>query len=61
MRVQSKVIDVIGPLGKMWSILDILRVEEEQGEELDLVEKTITLLGQVNVAMVCNRKRNILF
>ena len=54
-------IDVIGPLGKMWSILDILRVEEEQGEELDLVEKTITLLGQVNVAMACDRKQNILF
>ena len=47
-KIQSGVTDIMGPLAKVWSILDTVRMDDDSAEELDLyelldlVENTIT-------------------
>ena len=66
-KVQSRVIDVMGPLSKLWAILDNIRENEDLADDLDLfelldlVEKIITLLGQANVSLLHFRKINVLY
>ena len=66
-KTQNRVLDVMGPLGKLWTVLDTARLVEEDSRELDLfdclemVEKAITLLGQANTTINHNRRQNVLF
>ena len=65
-KTQHRLLDVTGPLSKLWSILEGVRLEETD-EELDLfdclslVEKVITLVGQTFITMNHNRQQNILY
>ena len=66
-RVQGRVVDVMGPLSKLWSILDSVRADEGAAGEidlfecLDLVEKAITILGQAKIKINYQRQENILY
>ena len=64
-KVQSRIIDVMGPLTKVWTVLDHIREDESADLDLfqclDLVEKTITLLGQANISVAYFRRLNILY
>ena len=63
-RVQNKLIDTMGPLGKLWQNLD--KVSQEGGGSLNvnkllsLVEQSVLVLGQANVLINYNRRTNIL-
>ena len=66
-KVQHRVLDVMGPISKLWSIMETVRTGDEDTEELDLfecldiVEKAITLLGQAHIALPFYRKQNIVY
>ncbi|XP_070556220.1 uncharacterized protein [Ptychodera flava] len=63
-RVQQRVLNVMGPLGKLWSELEDIRCGRA-GEETDLqtmlslVEQSILMLGQANVATIYQRRLGI--
>ena len=63
-RVQRKMLDSMGPLGKLWHKLE--SVARKGGGSLDakkllsLVEQTVLVLGQTNVLINFNRRVNIL-
>ena len=66
-RVQSKLLDVMGPLGKLWQNLDALSTEAKGGKVktnvkklLELADQSIVMLGQTNVLINYNRRLNIL-
>ena len=68
-KVQHRTLDVMGPLSKLWTLLEAARLGEDSEdyaeldlfECLDLVEKTLTLLGQANVSFNHFRRQNFLF
>ena len=49
-EVQSRVLEIMGPLGKLWTFMDTARLDDSEEihlfEALELVEKIITLVGQ---------------
>ncbi|XP_071080813.1 uncharacterized protein [Haliotis cracherodii] len=63
-KIQSRLLNVMGPLGQVWQTVD--KIRDKGGEEIDvnaflnLVEKTVCLLGQANVATTFYRRLNIL-
>ena len=65
-KLQEFTSNVMGPLSKLWAILDNLRKGDDD-EQLDLhqclrlMEQTVTLLGQVQVALAYQRRNNALF
>ena len=71
-KVQHRIVDIMGPLGKLWATLDGARqdgdpsVDSEPVPELDLfeclemVEKCITLVGQSHITVSFFRRQNIL-
>ena len=66
-KVQHRVLDVMGPLSKVWDILDTARLVGSENadldlfEILDLVEKSITLLGQAQVSFNYFRRQGVLY
>ena len=66
-KIQGRLIDVMGPLAKVWTMLDEARQDEgaaadlDLWEILDLIEKVMTLLGQTNVSFNHFRRQNILY
>ena len=65
-KVQARILDVMGPLSKVWSILDTARLEDDCEELdlfecLDLVEKSITLVGQSFLRVSHYRQQGALF
>ena len=63
--IQKKVAQVMGPLYKVWSELDGVNHGKEASEMLieevlKLIEKTVLLVGQVNVARLYERKLNFM-
>ena len=65
-QIQSRMGSILGPLSKLWSEPDT--VEKSGNDEdldlfamLDLVEKTITLVGQAFVVSTYHRRMNILY
>ena len=66
MKVGSRILDIMGPLSKVWTILDSARVDQDSSELdlydcLDLVEKCITLVGSSHQTVLHFRKQGILF
>ena len=65
-KLQQKIINVMGPLGKLWLVLqNALLTNEEQVqvsmEDLNqLTEQSILLLGQVHNTVTHNRRINVL-
>ncbi|XP_048258924.1 uncharacterized protein LOC124123562 [Haliotis rufescens] len=63
-KILSRLLNVMGPLGQVWQTVD--KIRDKGGEEIDvndffnLVEKTVCLLGQANVATTFYRRLNIL-
>ena len=66
-KMQSRVLDTMGPLGKLWAVMDTVRLDETGEDEIDLyeclelVEKDITLVGQAFVTGNYFRRQNVLF
>jgi len=64
-KTQSRISNVMGPLGKLWLNLEEVRTGKST-EELDLfeclslVEQSVTLLGQANVSLTYARRLGIL-
>ena len=64
-KMHNKVVDVMGPLSKLWSTLETIRVADDDSEIdlfecLDLAEKTITLLGQASLSFNYFRRQGFL-
>ena len=64
-KVQNRIVDVMGPLSKLWTVLEEHRVDEATDELdlfdcLQLVEKVITLVGQAHISVSYYRRHNIL-
>ena len=65
-KLQQKIINVMGPLGKAWSLLQNAlsgssdRVEVHMGYLNELLEQSILLIGQINNSVNYNRRVNIL-
>ena len=66
--VQSKHRDVLGPICRLWTIMEKATTQENSEEEEDqvsladiirLVEKSITLLGQANNKVAYFQRLNI--
>ncbi|CAC5372562.1 unnamed protein product [Mytilus coruscus] len=74
--IQTKLIDTMGPLGNLWMLFEDMRSKIDKGCDdpsaqahvdnvdfhhiLDLLEKTICLVGQSNVAINYQRRLSIL-
>ena len=62
--IQAKVLKTTGPLVQLWAELDALRKEKEATISvkplLKLVEQSLTLVGQSNIATLFARRTNIL-
>ncbi|CAG2234262.1 unnamed protein product [Mytilus edulis] len=74
--IQTKLIDTMGPLGNLWMLFEDIRSKIDKGCDdpsaqahvdnvdfrhiLDLLEKTICLVGQSNVAINYQRRLSIL-
>ena len=66
MKLQTRVVDIMGPLSQLWSIFEKARLENEEPdidlfECLDLIEKVITLTGQVNCTLLHDRRLSIMY
>ena len=65
-KVQSRLTNVMGPLGKLWLTLEKVRTGESS-EDLDLfdclrlVEQSVSLLGQAKVSLSYTRRLAVLF
>ena len=68
-KVQDKVGDVMGPLGKLWVMVEKVRTATEDVDPEDLpttqqvagvVEQTVTLVGQVVNLLTYERRKNVL-
>ena len=64
--IQSRVGSVMGPLSKLWTDLDKIRSGQSKEKldlfnSLELVEKSITLLGQAFNTTTYHRRMNILY
>ena len=64
-KVQSRVLDIMGPLGKLWTLMETARLDDSEEidlfEALELVEKIITLLGQAFGSCSYFRRTNVLY
>ncbi|MEW8547025.1 MAG: hypothetical protein AB2693_26215, partial [Candidatus Thiodiazotropha sp.] len=66
-QIQSRITTVLGPLSKMWLDFESIRTGKSTDESmdifdcLDVVEKTITLLGQGFTTTTYHRRMNILY
>ena len=64
-RAQSRITDIMGPLSKLWAMLENVReddtVDFELFDGLDLVEKIITLVGLTHQTVSYYRRQNITF
>ena len=65
--VQKKLAQIMGPLGKIWNVVDGYANGKIQpnasmdiDELLELIEKTVLLVGQTNVACLYERRLNVL-
>ena len=63
-RIQVRLLDTMGPLGKLWSELEKAALHGngkcDAKELLELAEKSVTLVGQTNVLINHNRRLNVL-
>ena len=63
-RVQGKLLDGMGPLGKLWAKLEKVARKGTQKcdvrKMLRLAEKSVLLIGQTNVLLNYNRRLNVL-
>ena len=63
-RIQVRLLDTMGPLGKLWSELEKAALQAngkcDAKELLALAEKSVTLVGQTNVLINHNRRLNVL-
>jgi len=64
-KVQYRICNIMGPLGRLWLNLEQIRTGESS-DELDLfdclklIEQSITLIGQTNVSLIYARRMNVL-
>ena len=65
-KLQQKTVDVMGPLSKLWNILEAAKAAEEDAVQisindlLDYVEQTVLLMRQSSNAITYHRKLNVL-
>ena len=65
-KVQDKVLDIVGPLSKLWVMTEQLNSGSgssstvEMDTALELSEKTVLLTGQCNNTITYERRKNIL-
>ena len=63
-KIQGKLLKVMGPVSRLWTMFDA--VNSSQDPEMDfeevstLMEQTVTLIGQVNVALSYERRLSIM-
>ena len=63
-RVQNRVLDIMGPLGRLWVTLE--KVQSEGGKKCDLdqlilfTQQAVLMAGQANVLVNHNRRLNVL-
>ena len=64
--LQRKTVDVMGPLSKLWNILERAKEAEEDAVQISIndllhyVEQTVLLLGQSSNAITYHRRLNVL-
>ena len=65
-KLQRKTVDVMGPLSKLWNILEGAKGAEEDAVQISIsdllhyVEQTVLLLGQSSNAITFHRRLNVL-
>ena len=65
-KVQDKVLDIIGPLSKLWVMVEQVNwgsgssSTAEMDTVLELLEKTVLLIGQCNNTITYERRKNVL-
>ena len=65
-KLQRKTVDVMGPLSKLWNILEGAKGAEEDALQISIndllhyVEQTVLLLGQSSNAITYHRRLNVL-
>ena len=65
-KLQRKTVDVMGPLSKLWNILEGAKGAEEDAVQISIndlvhyVEQTVLLLRQSSNAITYHRKLNVL-
>ena len=65
-KLQRKTVDVMGPLSKIWNILERAKEAEEDAVQISIndllhyVEQTVLLLGQSSNAITYHRRLNVL-
>ena len=65
-KLQRKTVDVMGPLSKLWNILEGAKGAEEDAMQISIsdllhyVEQTVLLLGQSSNAITFHRRLNVL-
>ena len=65
-KVQDKVLDIIGPLSKLWIMVEQVNSGSgsnsivEMDTALELLEKKVLLIGQCNNAITYERRKNVL-
>ena len=65
-KLQRKTVDVMGPLSKLWNILEGAKGAEEDAVQISIndllhyVEQTVLLLGQSSNAITYHRRLNVL-
>ena len=67
-KVQDKVLDIMGPLSKLWAMVEQVNLGSASGISstvemnivLELSEKTVFLIGQCNNTITYERRKNVL-
>ena len=65
-KVQDKVLDIMGPLSKLWVMIEQVNSGSgssstvEMDAVLELLEKTVLLIGQCNNTITYKRRKNVL-
>ena len=67
-KVQDKVLDIMGPLSKLWVMVEQVNSGSASGSSstvemdtaLELLEKIVLLIGQCNNTITYDRRKNVL-
>ena len=64
-KVQDKVLDIMGPLLKLWVMVEQVNSGSDSSSTiemdtvLDILEKTVLLIGQCNYKITYERRKNV--
>ena len=62
-KIQGKLLKVMGPVSRLWTMFDAINSSSDPEMDFEevstLMEQTVTLIGQVNVALSYERRLSI--